>query len=68
MTSLETITPEQIASLRDEAYAAGDDAMAQDCEVALDDLADERWCSPPVRRCVSAIRAAEYAWEALVDG
>lgn len=70
MTTIQTVTPEQIEQLRDEAGAAGDSDMAAICIVALTgdttelepedgERLDVRTRESAIAACVAAINAAE---------
>ena len=52
-TTIDTITPEQIATLRDEAGSAGDAGMVRICDAALTGDRDA------IAECASCIASAE---------
>ncbi len=62
MTTIETITDEQIKALRNEAGMAGDAVMIDDCRIALGWTEHTEAARLEARAaCVEAIREAELA-------
>lgn len=62
MTTIDTITDDQIRALETEAGAAGDLEMATICRVALGEEESSAWTEETARtECVRVIREAEDA-------